>query len=409
MKLIKYNLGLILCCFAFFVGACSDDDDSVLQTQNGTIKFEKTSNEPVIAYPGDELNFSVNMTATAGIKKVVTILENEEIAGSAKEYPDNTEKESYAVSYTVQDKEVGQALIFVIQAFDRDGRKSTAEYIVYIQAAKPNINISIPAEAPETVTAGDVIQFDVNVTSEFGFKYIKTYLGGNELTDLNKDVFSDPNSDIYTFSYTTTEVDGAQTLTFTFEVMNENGSVVRSDYQVAVERAVVLDINEFYDLKMGAHLSTDFGPFMNAITGDIYVKVGSTAKSADIDIMVFYSANGAAAGYYFIAPANTDMNTTFGGTNNPTDPITSWPTRNDTKLKNMAISSSDFLAINSKAAIKTLYDSSSEVEVSKSAKLAIGSTVAFKTVDDKYGIMILRAFASGSSKGNITFDMKVEK
>lgn len=403
MKLLKYNLGLLLCLAAICFYGCSDDDDNVQQVQNATIKFEKTSPEPVIAYPADILNFSVNMTASAGIKRVVTMIDSKEIPGSAKEYSDSAEKESYAVSYTVQAAEVGKTLNFVIEAYDRDGKKSTAEYIVYIQAAKPNIDITIPAEAPETVTSGDVIQFDVAVTSEFALKYIKTYLGGTELTNLSKDVFSDPNSDLYSFSYTTTDIDGNQTLTFTIEVMNENGSIVRSEYQVAVERAVVLDIHEFNGVKIGAQNCVDAGPYFNSVTGEVSFQDGAGAKSADIDLTFFYS--GGSNAFMLVSPSDITMDAIFI----KGDPIKNWTTRNDTKLKKLTITPDEFLALNSTASIQDVYNNSVIAEVSKTPGLAIGSIVAFKTAAGKYGIMIMRSHTGGKNTNYATFDIKVEK
>lgn len=403
MKLLKYNLGLLLCLTVVFFSGCSDDDDDVQQAKRATIKFEKQGNEPVIAYPDDQLTFSVNMTASAGINRVVTMLDSKEIPGSAKEYSDTAEKESYSVSYTVKPDEVGKTLNFVIEAYDRDGNKSTAEYIVYIQAAKPNINIKIPDTAPESVTAGDVIQFDVEITSELAFRYITTYLGTSELTDLRKESFTDPNTDLYSFSYTTTDLDGAQTLTFVFEVMNENGSVVRTNYQVEVERAAELDINEFNGVKIGAQNCVDAGPYFNSVTGEVYFQDGSGAKAADIDLTFFYS--GGSSAFILVAPSDITMDAIFI----KGDPIKNWAVRNDTKLKKLTITPSEFLALNSAASIKDVYDNSGVAEVSKTTGLAINAVVAFKTVTGKYGIMIMRSHTGGKNTNYATFDIKVEK
>ena len=84
MKLLKYNLGILLCLTAIFFIACDSDDETIQQNPKPTIQFTKVGDEPVIAYPGTELSFSVEMTGTAGIKKVVTMLDSQEIPGSAK-------------------------------------------------------------------------------------------------------------------------------------------------------------------------------------------------------------------------------------------------------------------------------------------------------------------------------------
>ena len=206
MKLLRYNLGILLCLTAIFFIACDNDDESIQQNPKPTIKFTKVGDEPVIAYPGTILNFSVEMIGTNGIKKVVTMLDSQELVGSVKEYPDNTSKDSYDVSYTIKTEEVGKTLNFVILAYDSEEKKSTAEYIVYIQAAKPNIEIKIPETAPESIITGETVDFDIEITSETTLRSIKTYLDGGEITELSKDVFDDPNNAIYSFSYITTEM-----------------------------------------------------------------------------------------------------------------------------------------------------------------------------------------------------------
>lgn len=404
MKLLKYKLGILLCLTAIFFIACDSDDENIQQNPKPTIKFTKVGDEPVIAYPGTELNFSVEMTGTAGIKRVVTMLDSQEIPGSSKEYPENTDKGSYSVSYTIKSEEVGKTLNFVILATDNEEKKSTTEYAVYIQAAKPEIEIRIPDTAPETVTAGEMVAFDIEITSTTTLRSIKTYLEGLEIIDLTKEIFENPNSDTYVFSYTTTDLNAGQTLSFIFEVMDANGGIVRSEYSVEVTRAVELDINEFYTLKIGAQTSTDAGPFLNTTNGEIYVREGAAAKSANIDITLFYSNS--SYGYYFVSPSDASIEAIFKAP----DAITTWVHRNSTKLKNIQITPDEFLAINSAEMIQNLYINSSEAEVEKlTDKLGVGFIIGFKTVADKYGIMIVRSFASGSSKGSVTIDMKVEK
>lgn len=404
MKLLRYNLGILLCLTAIFFIACNSDDESVQQKPKPTIKFTKVGSEPVIAYPGTELHFSVDMNSTANIKRVVTMLGSQELPGSEKVYADNINKESYNASYTIKTEEVGKTLNFVIVASDSEDNKSTAEYTVYIQAAQPKIEIKIPDTAPESVIAGETVAFDIEITSGAALKSIKTYLADKEIPELRKETFENPNSDLYAFSYPSKDSDGAQTLTFTFEVMDANGGIVRNEYSVNVERLVELDINEYYNIQIGAQASTDKGPYLNTATGEVYDKEGSTAKCADIDIALFYSNS--TYGYYFVAPSDASIEAIF----KTPDPITGWAQRNATKLKLMELSSEEFSAINSKEKIETLYNNSSGEEVSKLAtKLGVGSVVGFKTVAGKYGVIIVRSFASGSSKGNVTADMKVEK
>ena len=91
MKLSIYKLGLLLCLTTFALLACDSEDDNIQQAPKPTVKFTKVGEAPVIAYPGTELNFSVEMTATSGIKRVVTMLDSKELPGSLKEYSEETE------------------------------------------------------------------------------------------------------------------------------------------------------------------------------------------------------------------------------------------------------------------------------------------------------------------------------
>ena len=43
MKLLKYNLGILLCLTAIFFIACDSDDETIQQNPKPTIKFTKLS------------------------------------------------------------------------------------------------------------------------------------------------------------------------------------------------------------------------------------------------------------------------------------------------------------------------------------------------------------------------------
>ena len=204
-----------------------------------------------------------------------------------------------------------------------------------------------------------MVTFDIEITSATTLRSIKTYLEGLEITDLTKETFENPNSDTYVFSYTTTDLNAGQTLSFTFEVMDANGGIVRSEYSIEVTRAVELDINEFYTLKIGAQASTDAGPFLNTTNGEIMYETEAAAKSANIDITLFYS-NGS-YGYYFVSPSDASIEAIFKAP----DAITTWEHRNSTKLKVIQMTPDEFLAINSAEMIQNLYTNSSEAEVEK--------------------------------------------
>lgn len=404
MKLLRYNLGLLLCLAAIFFYACDSDDESIEQNPKPTIKFKSGTN-PITAYPGTELNFTVEMTGTAGIKKVVTMLNTQEVPGSTKDYPDQTSTGTYSVSYTVKTEEVGKTLNFRIIAYDKEDNKSTTEYTIYVQAAKPNIGIDIPVTAPESIMAGETVTFNIDVTSGAALKNIKTFLGETELPELRKETFENPNEDSYAFTYTSTDLDAGQTLTFTFRVMDANGGIVSKEYQISIIRAAEMDINEYQNIQVGAQSCATVGPFLNVMRGETYVRAGSTAKAADIDIALFYSNS--TYGNYFAAPSDPSIVAIF----KTPDPIAEWPLRNATTLKAITeMTSSDYLSISSKEMVENFYNHSAGEEVSKlTTKLAVGSIVGFKTAGGKYGIIMVKSIASGNAQGYMTLDIKVEK
>lgn len=45
MKLLKYNLGILLCLTAIFFIACDSDDETIQQNPKPTIKFTKVGDE----------------------------------------------------------------------------------------------------------------------------------------------------------------------------------------------------------------------------------------------------------------------------------------------------------------------------------------------------------------------------
>lgn len=404
MKRINYHAGILLCLIGLLPVSCDSDDENLPQTPKPTIRFMKTGEDPVTAYPGTVLDFTVEMTATAGIQSVAALLDSEEIPGSTKSYPDGTEQATYRVTYTVKAEETGKTLNFVILALDRDGKKSNAEYTVYIRAAKPRIALAIPDEAPATVTAGETVTFCIEVTSAADLKSIRTFRGDIELIELKKITFPDPNRDAYVFTYATSETEAGQTLSFIFEATDANGGKEKAAYEVAVTRAVKLDIDEFYGIRLGAQACPDAGPFLNTAAGEVYERAGATARSAAIDIALFYSNN--SYGYYLVAPSDASIEAIFKAP----DPIAAWPQRNDTKLKTLATTAEEFSALDSKAALEALYTGSPAEESGKlTVKLGVGSTIGFKTAEGKYGVLIVRSFANGSSKGNITVDMKIQQ
>lgn len=408
MKELKYSLFLLLSLLTFCCISCNNDDnDEIVSKVN--FEFENLSDVPLLVYPGDEISFNMKISSTSDVKKVTTKLNGKDIENGTMEYSGISKEESYTASYKVSHDDVGSTLNFVTEVYDSSDNKAKKEHSVYVQSSKALINIELPIDAPTEIVSNEKLEFVIKVSSEEPLRYIKTILNDNELAELTKTDFTDTYQFDYDFTYQPSVLDEGKTITFLFEVMDTNGGLVRRSYNVTINRAADLDINEFYGVKIGAQASTIFGPFLNINTGDVYTKAEGPANCASIDVMLFYSNH--THGYYFVSPSDISIEASaiFGGTPS----IKDWSKRNDTKFKVLReLSAIDFDAIVSNDKIKQVYDSSSFIETGKLTqddKGTVNLIVGFKTEANKYGVMIVRSFASGSTSGNITIDLKVTK
>lgn len=408
MKYFKNNLLVLISLLTFCCLSCDDDENDDIIT-NVKFEFEQLSDVPLLAYPGDEINFNMKVSSASNVKKISTKVNGKDLENGIVEYSGSSKEENYAAGYKVSYNEVGSTLNFVTEAYDSDGNKAKKEFSVYVQSSKAVINIELPANAPTEIASNDKLEIVIKVSSEEPLRYIKTFLNDSELVDLTEADFSDTYQFDYNLNYQPKALDEGKTITFIIEVMDTNGGLVRTSYNVTVNRSVDLDINEFYGIQIGAQASTTVGPFLNINTGEVYTKAEGPANCALIDVMLFYSNN--TQGYYFVSPSDTSIeaSTIFGGTPS----IKDWAIRNDTKFKVLReLSATDFDAIMNDDEIRQAYDSSSFVETGKlikDDKGVVNLVVGFKTESNKYGLMIIRSFASGSTAGNITIDLKATK
>ncbi|KAA8485049.1 hypothetical protein BDE36_2241 [Arcticibacter tournemirensis] len=407
MKILKLTTGLLSCLIFFVFSGCSKDDEIAEPKAKVSFRYETTGNVPLLAYPNDELTIELNIASSSDVRKVVTMLDGEEISGSSREYTAGTSNTTYSTLYKVKTEDVGNTLLFVVASFDSEGNKGTKEFPVYIQSAKPNIKITIPEIAPESIPSNEVVIFDISVTSDIALKSIKTYLNNTELEGLSKTSFSDPNSDVYTFSYRPQAVDIGQSLVFVFEVMDANGNIMKAEYPLTVTRVEELTINEYYNIQMGAQKCTVAGPFMNAISGQIYVVAGSAAVSPSIDLIAFYS--GSTRAYFITSPtfANVASNI-YTVAASGADAMENWTVRNQTILKQLSLTPEQFASVNNGEMIRNYYNSGG-AELETTAGLKDNDVVVFKTAAGKHGILVIKGRSANANTGYMTIDMKVEK
>jgi hypothetical protein len=395
------------CMLALFYLACNKSNDLPSQAPKTVLQVRSVSTVPSVSYPQEtvDMKLSIARPEKITLTKIVVSLNDQELTSS--DIAAGTDSIQFNYSYTIRDAEVGNSLLFVVQAFDQDGIGYLAkEYTVYVMSTRAKIDINIPATAPAEVLAGETVQFDVDIHSDISLRSIRTFLNNEELTSLRKENFTDPYHDAYQFSYETKDADVGTPLEFVLEVMDTEGNVIRSDvYLLQVNRAHELDISEFFDVKWGAQNCTEAGHFLNTTTGEVYELAGVAAKSAGVDLVVFYS--GSSNAYNVTSPTFANViNIIYNKTD---DMMANWPVRNTTKIKMVtSITPADFAAITSYSEIKDLYDGAG-AESETTIGLIDGRMFVFKTSAEKYGIVLVKSRSQNNNRGYMTVDLKVQK
>ncbi len=409
MKQFTISIYALLNMFLLLCLSCNKKDDALQQPSKTILGVSVLSTVPTVAYPQTEvqLKLSIARPQNVSLTKLSVDLNEIELPGSVIEVSSGTDSIPFDFTYTIRDEEVGNTLLFVVQAFDDEGQRYIAkEYPVYVMSPQAQIVADIPETAPSVVLAGEVVEFDVEVHSSISLRSIKTLLNDVEIQDLRKEEFEDAYNDLYKFSYETKESDVGSPLEFVFEIMDTDGNVVRTNpYLLQVNRAVELDINEFFGIQWGAQNCVEAGHFLNTTTGEVYVLEGVAAKSADVDLVAFYS--GASNAYNVTSPSLPSvMNVIYNKTD---DMMANWPVRNVTKIKMITtITPDDFNAITSTEEIQDYYDAAG-AESETTTGLIDGRIFAFKTAAEKYGIIIIKARSQNNNTGYMTVDMKIQK
>lgn len=402
-KLNECYYSFIFISIITLVSGCKEDVYAPIQ--NFPIQFEIIDEASLLAYPKDTLYFSLRLSSGNDIKSVSTSLDGIMLSNSEKTYPDNIKETGYSFSYVVKENEVGTTLNFTVQAYDKDEKLSTKELLVYVQSPKANIEIVLPNNLPDSVIYNNKMQFDISINSVSSLKSIKTYLNNVILTELTKETFDSSHSDVYQFNYTPSVNDIGHELVFTFETMDSFGKTKSVNYVVKVIRGdIILDINEFYNINLGAQNCTSAGSFINSATGEVHFYTGVSAYCESIDLVNFYSNNSYA--FNITSPSKQSVADFIYKTGD--DAMNNWSVRNTTIIKMSTTTASDFASIDNYSQIQTLFDNSG-AESDTSTKLNDGSTLVFKTAKDKYGIVLVKSRSANSTSGYLVLDMKVQK
>ncbi|TZF84915.1 hypothetical protein FW774_08050 [Pedobacter sp. BS3] len=389
------------------LGACKKDDENTQLANAFSVKVTQNMALPYVVTSKDDIVFDLTITSNSAnkIKDAVLSLDGNDLHTATVS---DANQVTLQYTYEVTGTDIGKSLIFRLTVSDEQGNSVDKDLTVYIQSAPADINIAIPGEAPTEIKDNESANFDIAVVSENDIKYIKTFLDQTEITSLTKETFASPKEDTYHFTYQPTVADADKTLSFTIEVMDVLGNIVKQTYSLNIIRSQEADFNFYTDVNLGAQRSTAFGPFFNASNGEVYITTGAAAKSAGIDLINFYS--GSTYAYNITSPTlATVANNVYTVATYGEDGMANWSVKNQTLIKKITLTREEFDLLASSAAIQALYTGSGVAESETSGGLANNNVIVFKTASGKYGVLYVKSRSANANTGYLTVDIKVQK
>ncbi len=157
--------------------------------------------------------------------------------------------------------------------------------------------------------------------------------------------------------------------------------------------------------------------FLSTAGNKVYQSSECAANCASIDIVAFYSGASDTKGYAICSPnvnnatsAYTEAYMTGKDVSADNAPV-NWTTRNETlfrRLTSAEIDGTKFNALASTRDLENLYENtaSSIEEAKRVFQLKLWESIAFKTSDGRYGVMMVTAL-SGEKTGSITVKYKI--
>ncbi|MGN0190886.1 MAG: hypothetical protein ACI39U_04455 [Candidatus Cryptobacteroides sp.] len=234
------------------------------------VSFELMLKAPVVVYPDDNVSYRFNISHTSGISSVCTFLENEPIQGTQKDFPDLPEKVEYSFVYTMDPDQIGQTVDFVFKVECGDGTTDSVDYPVYVRSVSETVDVVLPESLPSEAIVGDLLEFDILVSTGYPLSRIRTLKDGLELPELTKTTgFEEMKSDLYRFSYVLPVSDGGKTVPFIFEASDTHGNFGMAEYSVKVRKGVPKVLyTEIFDTSMKISNTSEKDTEAGGVTGN---------------------------------------------------------------------------------------------------------------------------------------------
>ncbi len=263
------------------------------------------------------------------------------------------------------------------------------------------IDITPKQANPDTVVAGTEVTLEFSVITDENIETIELQKNGGQI-DLKEENFNSKTSDTYTYKDTLAKSNEAGTsLSMELIVTDSKDNNKTHSFSIYVKEADAPagPIKSFTAILMGAQDNADYGSALDAYNNNVYFISGDEDKnnSSDIDLLYYYGGSNYAT---IVAP---DDETVTGGSNDFTW-TDDWGTKNPTRFMTSDVTVSEFDNMDDDSEISTL----SGMDKSKITNLSIDDIIAFKTANEKKGLIKVVDLDENSS-GTIKIDVKIQE
>jgi hypothetical protein len=183
---------------------------------------------------------------------------------------------------------------------------------------------------------------------------------------------------------------------WTFKITDKDGQSKELAFVVTTV-GIASDITTYSDKILGSYNNATIGSSFASSTGAVYKMPEAKTNAAKVDWLYFYGVSNLAT---LAAPDDAAAATLF---NNAANGLQTWSVRNATRFR-IVSEGAVWDNITTAADIAAIATGTTETKVSD---LQTGNIVAFKTVNNKYGVIAIGAITTGST-GSITYTVKVQ-
>lgn len=249
-----------------------------------------------------------------------------------------------------------------------------------------------------TLGAGELFKVGVNASANstsstklVNFKVVRTF--DNIAYTVIDSTFS---SSTFNLSFTTAAYPVAGSERWTFTIKDKDGESKELAFVITTV-GTAPDITTFTDVVLGSYDNATIGSSFASSTGDVFKIAEAKANAANVDWLYFYGVTNLAT---LAAPDDAAAATIF---NSATNGLQTWSVRNATRFR-LVTEGAVWDNINTAADIAAIATGTTETKVND---LQTGNIVAFKTVDNKYGVIAIGSIVTGAA-GSITYTVKVQ-